>query len=570
MSCEENSLKKETIDYWRRLDRLKDKLMSKEQKYLEWEKEFEKYLANIFEKEIACAKSHPELWPSEDQKAKVLVLLVGFSIEPLLFSLRAYRPEEVVLVLNRKYHETDDGISIAKNRVLKWLKRIGSEGLKIRPDPLKLPEGTTTGHFFKFLQTELAKDIDAGNKVVIDITGGKKNMVAGASLFAAYTGAKISYVDFEDYDEEFRRPYGYTCSVGFLPNPYEIYALRDWQRVRQHYENFAFDQAASELKGIAKGMPLEYFCKKQIRAVKLMRLVMQAYNYWMNGHYFRAHRWEKFLKKLSEGRFKMISAVEKLQSTWPRKTQLEKLAKAKFNDLYFDTAGALIYSADEILKVEKIVQSQGDYRSGLLRAAGLNEVIFKARIAWLKEKGKLEIIPSAPDEAQKACTADQALQKVGDEAFVLNEAEIKVLIGENVNASKSEIILKAGNDRPIKKAKMNYKGLKINFKKLIHDEVFMGIIPSDERTVFLKQLSDLREVRNKATHAVIPVPQEIGELALAVAKANLSDFKQWLQLPVSNNPANTEEAHERPPKWKTLCKWCGLDFLPQPIKEPKI
>lgn len=562
MPFNENSLRKETIDYWRRLDRLKDKNIPEDQRFSEWKKEFEKYLADIFEKEIACATSHPERWPSEDQKAKVLVLLIGFSIEPLLFSLKAYQPEEVLLVLNRKYHKPNDGNKFANERVIPWLKTVGGKNLKIRPNPLKLPEGTNTGDFFKFLQENLA----AEDNVVIDITGGKKNMVAGASLFAAYTGAKISYVDFEDYDEEFRRPYGYTCSVGFLPNPYEIYALRDWQRVRQHYEGFAFDQAAAELKAIAGSMSFEYFSPKQVRAVRIMRLVMQAFNLWMNGHYFRAHRWERFLKKLSNGRFKMIAAVEKLQSTWPRRTQLEKLAKAKFNELYFDIDSVLFYAGDEILKVEKIVQAQGDYRSGLLRAAGLNEVLFKARLAWLQQNGKLEVSP-VPEEEHRAST--QVVNNVTGNAHVLEEADIKVLIGENIAASGAEIILMAENGKPIKKSKLKYKEMKLVCTKSADANIFMGIFPTEERTTFLKQVSDLREVRNRATHAVIPVPQEIGELALAIAKANLADFKHWLQLPASDNSTknDTEEGRERPPKWKTLCEWCGLDFLPQPIKE---
>lgn len=562
MPFNENSLRKETIDYWRRLDRLKDKNIPEDQKFSEWKKEFEKYLADIFEKEIACATSHPERWPSEDQKAKVLVLLIGFSIEPLLFSLRAYQPEEVLLVLNRKYHKPNDGNKFANERVIPWLKTVGGKNLKIRPHPLKLPEGTNTGDFFKFLQENLAAEVN----VVIDITGGKKNMVAGASLFAAYTGAKISYVDFEDYDEEFRRPYGYTCSVGFLPNPYEIYALRDWQRVRQHYEDFAFDQAAAELKAIAKNMSSEYFGPEQVRAVKLMCLVMQAYNHWMNGHCFRAHRWERFLKKLSDGRFKMIAAVGKLQSVWPRKTQLEKLARVKFNELYFDTASVLVYADDEILKVEKIVQSQGDYRSGLLRAAGLNEVLFKARLAWLKKNGKMEMSP-IPQEEKESGTRDTSSST--GKAYVLEEADIKVLIGENIAASGAEIILIAENGKPIKKSRLRYKEMKIVCTKSADAETFMSMIANEQRTLFLKQLTDLREIRNKATHAVIPVPEEIGELALAVAEANLADFKHWLQSPAFDNStkSDTEEGRERPPKWKTLCEWCGLYFLPQSIKE---
>jgi hypothetical protein len=79
--------------------------------------------------------------------------------------------------------------------------------------------------------------------VVIDVTGGKKSMVSGAYLYAAYAGARISYVDFEEYDPKYRRPYGYSCKIGELANPYQEFALREWERVRNLYERYQFREA---------------------------------------------------------------------------------------------------------------------------------------------------------------------------------------------------------------------------------------------------------------------------------------------------------------------------------------
>jgi hypothetical protein len=49
--------------------------------------------------------------PAQDKQGGVLVLLVGFSIDPLLQSICAYKPDQVVLVLNARYGEPPDGRS---------------------------------------------------------------------------------------------------------------------------------------------------------------------------------------------------------------------------------------------------------------------------------------------------------------------------------------------------------------------------------------------------------------------------------------------------------------------------
>jgi hypothetical protein len=73
-----------------------------------------KYTEELLTLELQCAESdkdEPAHLPAQDKQGGVLVLLVGFSIDPLLQSICAYKPDQVVLVLNARYGEPPDGRS---------------------------------------------------------------------------------------------------------------------------------------------------------------------------------------------------------------------------------------------------------------------------------------------------------------------------------------------------------------------------------------------------------------------------------------------------------------------------
>lgn len=75
----------------------------------------------------------------------------------------------------------------------------------------------TPPHVFQALLKHLYGD----SNVIVDITGAKKSMVAGAFLYAAFANVPVSYVDFDDdkFNPEHAKPYGYACRIGRLVNP---------------------------------------------------------------------------------------------------------------------------------------------------------------------------------------------------------------------------------------------------------------------------------------------------------------------------------------------------------------
>jgi hypothetical protein len=186
------------------------------------------------------------------RECDTLTLLVGYSPDPLLQTIFVYQPRRIFLVLSESYGEYT-GEEMADNYV-EWIELMAEYGLFSGdvPSPeedMVISRGKARPDWiFNQLRSALLPDQQAGQRIVVDITGAKKNMAAGAFLFAAYVGAQINYVDFDKYDDRSRRPYGYTCNIGPQPNPYETFGLRDWEQIQKLYSQFAFRQVLGELE----------------------------------------------------------------------------------------------------------------------------------------------------------------------------------------------------------------------------------------------------------------------------------------------------------------------------------
>lgn len=542
MVCDTDDLKFQTQAFWNELDAAAadaEKIRAA----------IERYLAGLLPAEIACVKERaaqkPGIWPQEEDHAEVLVLLIGFAIEPLLLSICAYQPKEILLVLNRKYYSDGDGAGFGKRRVVPVIKKLSPTLLpgpapEIRPDALTTIEEDTPGKVFQFLLRELHNDLKQRRKIVIDITGGKKSMVAGAYLFAAYTGAKISYVDFEDYHESHRRPYGFSCQLGFLPNPYQIFGLRDWEQVRELYEHSFYDRAAKLLDQIARSMPAEYFNNEQIASVDLLSKIMMLYHAWSNGDYRLAKNLSDQAQKLTN-KFKPLDAVESLHPHWPPSVQLANPPNINASAIYSQPMLLLKYAHDESEKVKRIVEDKEDYRSGLLRAAGLNEVLYKARVSCLLKNNQITFYHN-----------DHKLEKKQAEKFIAEE--IKAYFAQKILEEPNEIEIWEDDNK--KKNRDDRKGYMA--QKAKDALLFLG--KTSETKV---KLNYLRKLRNKVTHFVLPIPEDVARDAVRLTQENVQDYEDIWVKPVSAGSASSPARGLRtPPDWQELCNWCDLNFLP--------
>lgn len=525
------------------------------------------YIQNLLGYEMEYAQQRVE-------ECDTLALLVGFSPDPLLQTIWKYRPKRIVLVLNHEYgkqsgnHRADEYVGWIEEMARRgYCTSAASDRFKVlatkREDIAIAETEAQPDWIFRELRDRLLSDQRAGRRIVVDITGAKKNMASGAFLFAAYAGADISYVDFEDYHPDKRRPLGYTCRIGTQPNPYRILGLRDWERVQKLYEQFAFGSAALELRQLAMSMgdglasaagAGGYFSDEQRQAVDRTIRVMAVLDQWDNGDFTSA--WKRWSENEEDGasslqsqmpKFPLPQAIQYLGSRgWPSagatdpSTFLQqhrdlKRGTAKPEDSIFGQPDLLLtYAFDELDKIKRLIDQQNDYRSALLRSAGLDELLLKARVAilWLTNRLQIDGNPTVQlikDKTRYDILAESA-SAAGFRTFLQDPNEtlqFRVRGGFTMRRSTG--------DTTTMDSYWNLPGCPIDHETLV-------------------------KLRGEAIHTHLSIPAAYADAAFHIAENALKDFKtHWVAL--LNKPAPL--AHQTwQQSWSDLCTHCGLDFLP--------
>ncbi len=153
------------------------------------------------------------------------ILTVGFSIQPIIFSILALKCKKVVLI----YSEDTKGEC---SRIVAWLKRIqvflkdDFQYTFIGQDEWNnkkcnyCVDSSNPADIFKKLQV-IVKEFKVNNeKIAVNITGGKKSMVVGAYMAASINKWDVFYVDFREYEND--KPKFGTEFLMELPNLNEV------------------------------------------------------------------------------------------------------------------------------------------------------------------------------------------------------------------------------------------------------------------------------------------------------------------------------------------------------------
>ncbi|MEI6046450.1 MAG: hypothetical protein WCS37_19030, partial [Chloroflexota bacterium] len=178
----------------------------------------------------------------------LLILLVGHALEPLKLSIAIHRPRYLALVYSSEVKDSFKKLeSFLQGQVRKW----PAERAKLNPVvtlekiKLKLEDSSETGEIFARLQeiwqSKWSKlEGVSGGQMALDITGGKKTMLAGAFQFAAVTPYLSStsqsgpfplyYMDFAAYDSFLRRPALSSCYYRQVTGPVDLYLQREQRR----------------------------------------------------------------------------------------------------------------------------------------------------------------------------------------------------------------------------------------------------------------------------------------------------------------------------------------------------
>ena len=531
----EKELKRLTQEHWLRKD-------------TEW------YIENLLEKEVTFAGQ-------QQAPCDVLALLVGFSPEPLLQTIWVYQPKRVVLLFNHDYEGTLGRLMARRYR--KWVKLMSKSGLlaqKAKTEAIISPDEVTSNWVFRSLRQELLPAQREGQNIVVDITGAKKSMAVGAYLFAAYAGADITYVDFEKYDAQTQRPIGYYCRIGTQPNSYDTFGLRDWEQIRQLYDQFAFRGVIKATEGLAEqtyqdgDKEMALFDQDQKKAIARLRNTMSFLEAWESGDFTHAYQlWhgsDGLQNQLVSGkRFTPPSAVITLgQANWPSLANSEsvlayhraymrlKCGHTSPDESLFNRPSLLLtYAHDELDKIGRLIHLKEDARSAFLRAAGLNELLLKARIAALWLSGGLsadgEPLRARFDEHLSFSTlADYSSAK--QMRLFLQSPNRRLRLGYHPNQIQ---VLRSSSGRG--KRLDLYRGSEITHNTLL-------------------------DLRNEAIHTALSISSDIAQAAYELAKDALDEYeKEWVPMLSTAKPFSYTSWHV---SWEQLCQACGLDqFLPK-------
>ena len=546
---------------------------------------YRRYISELLPRELDLARRQgPERLPDPEQlpgeQCDVLVLLVGHSFEPLLQAICAYKPLVVVPVVNKLYGPSLRGEEMTR-RLGKLLPHLARTGLidhePAFPQSNPLEEDTPSA-VFRFLLQQFRpppeeEDGWQASSIVVDITGAKKSMVAGAFFFAAYSNTPISYVDFDLYDERRGRPYGYTCRIGLIDNPYRDFGLRDWARVQRLYGQYAFSAAHLILAEICEEMEhSDLFRPVERRAARNLLAALEILQAWDSGDYHQAAREALDLEGVLPAE-SLPWAIDVLGEIWPYAPEgasadpaaihlMEGHLKLKYGDpdpeesLFARPKALLAYVEDELAKIEHLVHRREEFRAAYLRAAGLEEFLLKARLALCWLKGDL-ISAGRPVTRERLGSA-----RWRDYFTALTESYDVFYMREVLLRSWGKT-LRLDREQPNSWLELAPTAPRMSRfwvgKPLDLDRV-LDRMDRLRRPIFVR-------LRGEAVHTHLFLNKTLAEAALALVQAAKQEFlDNWLyqyhpEIAKARGARLTEA-----PEWEELCGWCGVDFLP-PYRE---
>lgn len=117
-----------------------------------------------------------------------LFSVLGFSPEPIILTAKAIQPETHIIFTtnNQKVDNSYLEKFLSSNYEIVYLNDESFESM------------------YKAMKEQIILNPDP--QITLDITGGKKSMVASASIFGKDYGCRIVYVDFSDYIKDLRKP----------------------------------------------------------------------------------------------------------------------------------------------------------------------------------------------------------------------------------------------------------------------------------------------------------------------------------------------------------------------------
>lgn len=144
------------------------------------------------------------------ENGSILFSILGFSPEPIILTAKAIKPKLHIIF-------TTEGKMDLNNYIEQFLDS-NYKVVYFKDESFQTIYRTMKEQLL-YIDTHNS-NLNRSN-IVIDITGGKKSMVASASIFGKDYGASIVYVDFKEYIPELRKPKPGSEILNIVYNPLE-------------------------------------------------------------------------------------------------------------------------------------------------------------------------------------------------------------------------------------------------------------------------------------------------------------------------------------------------------------
>lgn len=136
-------------------------------------------------------------------KGGILFSILGYSPEPIILTAKLVEPKKhIIFTSNTKTEGTE------------YLEKY----LQSKYEVIYMKDETFEV-IYKTLKEQLI--LNPSSDLTLDITGGKKSMVASAAIFGKDYGCRIVYVDFEEYMKDLRKPMPGSEVLNIVYNPFK-------------------------------------------------------------------------------------------------------------------------------------------------------------------------------------------------------------------------------------------------------------------------------------------------------------------------------------------------------------
>jgi CRISPR-associated protein (Cas_Cas02710) len=180
----------------------------------------------------------------ERRQVDLLVSLSGFSPETTLLAFELVEPRRLLVISSEN---TRPKVNIIHDKLRDRLAFADFQHVYVDPvDPVDIYDIVKRAVFGR-------RPDEAPIAAIIDITGGKKVMSAGAALAASQLDLPMCYIDSE-FDPEMRQSVPGTERLCILPNPTTLFGDKDLDAAREMFRSGLFSGASVRFRELSMSM----------------------------------------------------------------------------------------------------------------------------------------------------------------------------------------------------------------------------------------------------------------------------------------------------------------------------